>query len=156
MSRPHQLLFVCTGNICRSPIAEYIARAHGSRTNIEVEVRSAGTLGLVGRPADPKMIKVGAQIGLDLSPHVCQPVSRELVEWADHVLVMELAHAAKIQEQWPEAAPKIKLLGQYDGVQEISDPIGSWFLFSFRKSRDQIQRCVHKFLDSLPSEREEP
>ncbi|MEZ4321330.1 MAG: protein tyrosine phosphatase, partial [Myxococcota bacterium] len=44
---------MCSGNICRSPMAEYLARAHGERTSVELEVRSAGTLGLTDRPAEP-------------------------------------------------------------------------------------------------------
>lgn len=149
-SRPHHLLFVCSGNICRSPMAEYLARQHADVTGIDVEARSAGTLGLVNRPAEPKMVKVGAELGLDLTPHVCQPITDELVAWADRIYVMEIAHRGHLEEFHPGSRGKVELLGRYDGVDEIDDPIGAWFAFTFRKCRDQLQRCVKGALDRMP------
>ncbi|MCB9677837.1 MAG: low molecular weight phosphotyrosine protein phosphatase [Alphaproteobacteria bacterium] len=155
-SRPHHLLFVCSGNICRSPVAEHLARHHAARTNVELEARSAGTLGLVGRPADPSMVTVGAELGLDLGTHLSQAITDPLVEWADHILVMEIAHMAHLEAFHPASQGKVALLGRYDGVDEIPDPIGSWFTFQFRRSRDQLQRAVNRFVDQLPTEREIP
>ncbi len=155
MARPHHLLFVCSGNICRSPIAEHLAVQHAERTNVELEARSAGTLGLVDRPAEPHMVAVGDEVGLDLSSHVCQPLSAELIAWADHVLVMEHTHYAFAQELDPSATGKLVLLGRMVGQDEISDPIGSWFRWQYRRTRDLLTRCVHTFIDKLPSEHED-
>lgn len=151
-SRPHHLLYVCSGNICRSPMAEYIARHHADATNMDAIVKSAGTLGLVGRPAEPKMVAVGAEIGLDLTPHVCQPMSDELAEWADRIYVMEIAHHAHLEEFHPASRGKIELLGTYDDVREIDDPIGAWTKWTFRRTRKQLERCVKRSLDKLPLE----
>ncbi|MEZ4322518.1 MAG: hypothetical protein R3F61_33940, partial [Myxococcota bacterium] len=118
------------------------------------EVRSAGTLGLTDRPAEPHMVRVGAEIGLDLSPHVCQPITDALAEWADHILVMEYAHLAHLEEFHPASRGKTVLLGRSAGFDEIADPIGSWFTWQYRRCRDQIQKCVERFVDQLPAEHE--
>lgn len=154
MPRPHHLLFICTGNICRSPMAEYIARAHGERTSVELEAKSASTLGLTNRPAEPMMVKVGQEIGLDLTPHVCQPITDELIDWADAIYVMEFKHHAHVTEVHPNSRGKVHMLGSFDNVEEIDDPIGSWFTFKFRRCRDRIQRAVHRAIDAMPSEHE--
>lgn len=131
-------------------MAEFLARSYAERCNVEVEARSAGTLGLRDRGAEPSMIVVGREIGLDLTTHVCQPLTAELCAWADHVLVMELNHLAHVAELG--AADKGELLGRYIGTDEIPDPIGAWFTFTFRRSRNQIEKAVKAFLDTLPSE----
>ena len=155
MARPHRLLFVCSGNICRSPIAEHLARQHAQKTNVELEALSAGTLGLTDRPAEPHMVAVGNEVGLDLSTHVCQPLTPELLAWADHVLVMEHTHYATAQEMAPDAVHKLVLLGRMIDQDEIADPIGSWFRWQYRRTRELLTRCVRAFVDQLPSEHED-
>ena len=146
------LLFVCTGNICRSPLAEVIARAYAEERGREVEVASASVLGLDGPPAHKHSIKVASEIGLQLQHHRAQPVTAELVAWADYILGMEIQHAAKLRGGFPEADEKIMLLGTFGGVHEIVDPLGKWRP-RFRACRDLIQDCVHTFIDRLPKER---
>lgn len=155
MARPHRLLFVCTGNICRSPMAEYLARKHGRDTGVDLEVKSAGTLGLTDRPAEPKMVAVARELGIDMRPHVCQPLTDELVEWADRILVMEFTHHAHVVEFHPQGRGKTEMLGKYGGLEEIDDPIGAWFKWSFRKARDRIQTCVNPLIDRMPSEHDD-
>lgn len=146
------ILFVCTGNICRSPLAEVIARAYAEERGRPVEVASASVLGLDGPPAHKHSIKVAKEIGLDLDEHRAQPVTEELIEWADLILGMEIQHAAKLRGTFPQADEKIMLLGTFGGVHEIADPLGKWRP-RFRACRDLIQDCVHTFIDRLPKER---
>jgi protein-tyrosine-phosphatase len=146
------LLFVCTGNICRSPLAEVIARAYATQVGREIDVQSASVLGLDGHPAHTNSIKVAREIGLDLRVHAAQPVTTELVEWADVILGMEIKHAAELRGRYPQADDKILLLGTFGGVHEIEDPLGGWKR-RFRRSRNLIQDCVHSFIDRLPKER---
>lgn len=135
---------VCSGNICRSPIAEALAPVVGDRMGVDVRARSAGTLGLVDRPADPKSVAVCREIGLDLRAHRSQALSQELVAWADRILVMELTHAGHVREFFPDAADKVLQLGPFAGLAEIPDPIGGW-TFQFRRCRDQIERGLEGF-----------
>ena len=146
---PHHLLFVCTANICRSPMAEELARLYAEERRWNVEVRSAGTHAMAGQAAAPNAVKAIKDVGGDLSSHQSQPMSLELVEWADRILVMEIRHASTIRELYPEADEKVQLLGTFGGTMEIDDPYGRW-IFAFRRSRDEIQRCVETFMDRLP------
>ena len=151
MGRPHHVLFVCSGNICRSPMAEGLARAYAAATRRSMEVRSAGTLGIIDHPADSKAVAVCAEVGVDISGHLSQGLSEDLVSWADYVLVMEYGHARHLRDHYPEVGDDLLMLGAFGGLFEIEDPIGSWKL-KFRRSRDEIDRCVRAFVDRLPPE----
>lgn len=148
--RPWRLLFVCTGNICRSPMAEGIARDYAQKRGRLVEVRSAGTMGLVGHAADSKAVAVCGELDVDLSAHRSQAIVSDLITWADWVLVMEFAHATHIREKFPEVGEKLVMLGSFAGLFELADPLGGW-KFQFRRSRDEIRRCVESFVDRLPA-----
>lgn len=140
-----RLLFVCTGNICRSPMAEGLSLKIGHEFGRDVAARSASVIGLIDRPADPKAVKVCREIGVDLSAHVAQPLSPDLIAWADYVLVMELGHAEQIRETYPEVGEQLYLLGTFGGTLEIKDPYGGW-TWTFRRSRKEIELCVREFL----------
>jgi len=148
-----RLLFICTGNICRSPIAEVIAIHHGDEVGAPVQARSAGTLGIEEAPANPHMVAVAREGGMDLAGHRSQPITDELVKWADYVLCMEMSHMAHMREFHPDVGERLLLLGNFGGMMDIPDPHGSWFRKSYRKSRDDIQRCVHRFVDGLAAKR---
>ncbi len=147
--KPWSLLFVCTGNICRSPMAEGLARSYGAQRGIALSARSASTLGLHDQPAHKHAVRVMSELRMDISQHQAQPVTDALVEEADHILVMEIMHAAKLRDRHPGAGEKIMLLGTFGGLVEIPDPLGGW-RGRFRKSRDEIRHCVETFIDRLP------
>ena len=99
------LLFVCTGNICRSPLAEVIARAEAdSRGWAEVSCASAGTFAFPGQPASGPGVAVAAAHGLDLAAHASRELSLELLEWADVIIGMEASHAGAAARLAPDAA----------------------------------------------------
>ncbi len=150
MSAPHRLLFVCTANICRSPMAEALADRYARERRWAVEVASAGTHALPGNPAAPNAVKAVRDVGCDLRAHASRPIDEELVAWADRILVMEMRHARTIRERFPVADDKVLLLGTFGGVVEIDDPYGRW-IFAFRRSRDEIRHCVESFMDRLPA-----
>lgn len=144
-----QLLMICAGNICRSPMAEYLARDYAQKRGREIEVRSASLLGLKGSTAHRYSMWAMREIGIDISAHRAQPLSEELVRNADYILVMELAQAAELRTMFPEAGDKILTLGTFGGLMDIPDPLGSLW-WTFRKRRDEIRRCVEGFIDHLP------
>ncbi len=114
--------------------------------SIEVETRSAGTLGISGQPAHAKMQAAAREIGLDLSAHVSQGLEAEHLRWADRVLVMELGHAAAVELLDPSMTEQVIQLGPLAGQVEIVDPTGSWFVAPYRHTRDEIARAVRRFL----------
>ncbi len=153
VARPYRLLFVCTANICRSPMAEAFANVYGRERGWAIEARSAGVNAFADNRAAPRSIKAMAEVGVDIGAHRSRPIDEESTLWADYVLVMELRHATRIRELWPQQEGKVMMLGNFGGVMEIDDPYGSWFMGRYRRSRDEIQRCTNTFIDRLPVRR---
>ncbi len=148
----HHILIVCTGNICRSPMAEYLLRNAAVLRGKRVEVKSASMIGLDGNPAHQNAVRAMKEVGIDIQDHRAQPCTEELAAWADWILGMEINHAAQLRERYPDADEKIMLLGTYGGLVEIDDPLGGW-RWRFRTSRKDIQRCVDTFVERLPPQR---
>ena len=99
-SEPFRLLFVCTANRCRSPMAEYLARQSLARRRIDAEVVSAGRLG--GRfAASAGAVAAMAKRGLDLRGHTSAPIDTDTLAHADLVLVMERSHLSDVYQTRP-------------------------------------------------------
>lgn len=123
-------------------LADRIALERG----LDAEIRSAGTLGLVDRPADPKTVAVCRELGLDLTGHRSAPLTTELCAWADRIFVMELRHAEVVAMLHEKSAEKVVQLGPLVGAPEIADPIGSWFKGAHRQARDQLLAALQRAL----------
>ena len=103
--------FVCTGNICRSPMAEYLLRAELEERDCNgVEVDSSGTWASDGQPATSSAVDTLAALGVDLGPHRARSFDPDFVEAADIVVVMTSVHEREVLEVSPRAAPKLVLL----------------------------------------------
>jgi protein-tyrosine-phosphatase len=138
------LLFVCTGNVCRSPMAEYMMRRFlppGSGW----EVTSAGTLAAYGIPASPEAVRVLQENGTDLRGHLSRPLTRERVDAADVVVVMTAAHRDQLLLGFPDAREKIFLLRSFDpgsgDCPDVMDPFGMP-LEDYREAYDVIARAL--------------
>ncbi len=133
------IVFVCTGNICRSPMAEYLFRTH-IMSRPEFKVCSAGVMTGYGTPASRYAVKAMNELGVDISAHRSQPVTRDLVEDAELLVVMTRGHREALLERYPQAADKIELLKTFDPNrtdEDVMDPIGL-SLDVYRHVRDDI------------------
>jgi len=123
-----EILFVCTGNTCRSPLAEAVARQEIARLGVQCTVSSAGTGAVDGAPASALAVLVAREAGLELSAHRSQPLTRALVLHADLVLAMGPQQRYLARLLAPEAEERVHVLRDYaEGSAsggEVADPMG--------------------------------
>ena len=112
------VMMVCIGNICRSPIAEVYLKY----LQPELNVYSSGLGALVGKPADPSSVALMEAKGIDIGNHCAQQINSVLVSSADLILTMEQRHVDAIQSKFPESRGKVHLIGKWNENQEIPDP----------------------------------
>jgi RpiB/LacA/LacB family sugar-phosphate isomerase len=142
-----KILFICTGNVCRSPMADGLLK-HMLRGRNDVQVVSAGLGALDGSTATGAAIEVMAEFGIDISSHVSQPLNGDLVRQADFIFTMTRQQQDMIQALYPAAAEKTFLVREFEEAgsvetRDIADPIGQP-VDVYRHTRDQIR-------DALPS-----
>ena len=117
------ILFICHGNICRSPMAEGLFRKLSAH-HPEWQAGSAGTAAWPGQAASPETLHVLQAHGVNLSCHESRPVTEELMENATDVYAMTESHLAALLANFPEHADKVKLVTCYTGNRGIADPNG--------------------------------
>ncbi len=149
-----KFLFVCTGNTCRSPMADGIFRKYlAEKLQCEVDhldkmgykIFSAGTMNTSGSPASAEAIAACAAKGIDIKAHKSRVLSRELVEESDFIFAMGQTHSERITTLSPEAASRCVLLAEN---KEIADPIGQPQDF-FNNCAKLIEEAVKKRIGEL-------
>ena len=119
------ILFVCTGNTCRSPMAEGMARhllAHGLLgTDKNWQIQSAGAWATLGAPPTPEAVQAMRRYEVDISTHRSQPLTADLIDWASVIFVMSEAHREHVLAINPGASGKIRALSP---ESDIPDPVG--------------------------------
>lgn len=136
------VLFVCHGNICRSPLAEAYFRFLVEKEGRHMTVRSAGLETTPGKPADTRAKAVALEHRLSLDEHATTQVHRELLDQSDLIVVMEVVQKDRVQRLCQKSKGKVVLLGRFDseGPLEIADPYRGTsedFLSCFQ----QLSRC---------------
>ncbi|RKX70476.1 hypothetical protein DRP53_04835 [candidate division WOR-3 bacterium] len=139
------ILIVCTGNSCRSPMA--VGYLKEKLKGMPVFVYSAGTIADLGLPAAENAITVMREMGIDISHHQSQPLSRELIIRSDLILVMQPHHRERVLELDPDAGPRTFLLRDFPKGGGIFDPIGG--------TVEVYRRCLQLMIPGLDRVAEE-
>lgn len=157
MKRKFKIVFVCTGNICRSPMAEGLLRAKlPEHLKSKVIIESAGTMDIEGSLASSEAVQVMQDKGIDISYHRSQGVSHEVIQDADIIFALAGDHRSYLESVFPQVRDNVFLLKTFDldhkkkraGSISISDPIGGT-IETYIKCSDAIEKEIDRFLPRL-------
>ena len=149
-----KLLFVCSGNTCRSPMAEAIARRLAEERGVDLSVASAGTGAADGNSASDGSLLVAMERGMDLSEHRSRLLDRHMVNEADVILAMGPSHVERVRALGGGA--KTFLLTDYASrgasLRPIADPFGG-DLAVYRETADELEREIARVVERIAAER---
>lgn len=150
-----KVLFVCSGNTCRSPMAQelftqFLSCCEGGSLAHEYQASSAGIWAADGLPASPEALEVMEEYGIDLSRHRSRRLDKELVEEADLILVMTRDHYRYVVERYQSSRHKTFILSEWAGIQcqEVWDPFGMG-KESYKRSAEQIGSVLQGVIQKL-------
>lgn len=152
------VMFVCTGNTCRSPMALGVLRSMLDKRGVSnVRVTSSGTGTLDGYPASTNSIQAAKVHGIDISDHHAQVLTPELVETSDLILALAYGHYQHIAQEFPEAIDKLFMVKSFpdqDPSPELSvkDPIGmdyDDYLRTFNELKRELRRALPAIMQRI-------
>ena len=151
-----KILFVCTGNTCRSPMAEaFFKKSWPQKPKEKIKVKSAGTNAIANSKPSEFATKVMREKGIDISSHRATPLTPEIVKEYDLILTMEERHRQRVINLFPFIREKVWLLSEFSSgkKEDILDPAGS-YLSTYRELALRIEKEINKLIERLGGESE--
>lgn len=143
------VLFVCTGNTCRSPMAAALFNKIAVERGLDVRIESAGLFASEGEPASSEAVIAMKKYGIDLLGHHAQPVNSELLKKSDLILTMTAAHKMVLE---PSAQGKTFTLCEYAGIDgDIDDPYGG-DTEEYEQCAAQLYAALEKVADRIEAD----
>ena len=139
-----RILFVCSGNTCRSPMAEGIFNKKAPEHRLDAIAFSAGVSAFPGMPVTEHAVEAAREKGADISAHTARQVNEELLKSCSVALCMTAGHAMALRAAFPDYADKIRLLSRRD----ISDPFGGT-LADYERAADEIEEAIDALISAL-------
>jgi len=147
------ILFVCTGNISRSFLAEMLLKAQIHKRGLNnISVSSAGLSVYPGHPPDQKMVEYLSALGISTTSHEARQIQKTDADWADLILVMEADHLKILADIWPDITDKVQLLGKFISTNSIYDDIVDPFgqsSYHYRLAQSQISLAIDNLVNEV-------
>jgi protein-tyrosine-phosphatase len=147
------VLFVCTGNMCRSPMAEYMMRARLPE-GTPWSIASAGTMSGNGMDASANTVDVLREIGIDMAGHRTRSITEKMIEESAVIITMSHDHTEQLLDLVPAAKEKVFLMRSFDpdaDTRDVPDPVG-WDIDVYRGTREMLDGALPgllAFIDQL-------
>ncbi|MBR2705403.1 MAG: low molecular weight protein arginine phosphatase [Bacilli bacterium] len=154
------IMFVCTGNTCRSAMAEGLAKKEIKDKNLDINVSSSGIFAMKGEHASFNSVAIMKEYDVDIVTHTATPIEESNIEQMDYIFCATKGHKNQVIVRYPNLKDKVYTMKEYTGLNkdeedtDISDPWG-FDINTFRMCAAEISLCVDKIIEKIANERGE-